>query len=407
MSLKSRLNRTSKGLGMKSEWKTYKLGEIYEVHNGLSKGRKFFGRGYPFLSFSTVFNHYFLPAHLNDLVESTDKERESLSIRRGDVFVTRTSETYNELGMTSVALRDYPEATYNGFTKRLRPYREHLVIPEFIGYYLRNPHFRRKFEQISNVTTRASLNNGDLLNMEVSIPPLDIQRKIASILSALDDKIETNNAICRNLEEQSQALFSSFYHIESKETPFTDIIQILGGGTPKTGEDDYWNGVIPFFTPKDVQSPYTFNTEKTLSELGLKNCNSKLYPQGTTFVTARGTVGKIAMAGIPMAMNQSCYALVSEKLHPLLVYYYALEVVLSLKQKSSGSVFDAIVTRDFNGESINLLSKKSTSEFLRLSVPIHEKIRDILLENEKIAIMRDAILPKLMKGELDLDKIEL
>lgn len=392
---------------MKSEWKTYKLGEIYEVHNGLSKGRKFFGRGYPFLSFSTVFNHYFLPAHLNDLVESTDKERESLSIRRGDVFVTRTSETYNELGMTSVALRDYPEATYNGFTKRLRPYREHLVIPEFIGYYLRNPHFRRKFEQISNVTTRASLNNGDLLNMEVSIPPLDIQRKIASILSALDDKIETNNAICRNLEEQSQALFSSFYHIESKETPFTDIIQILGGGTPKTGEDDYWNGVIPFFTPKDVQSPYTFNTEKTLSELGLKNCNSKLYPQGTTFVTARGTVGKIAMAGIPMAMNQSCYALVSEKLHPLLVYYYALEVVLSLKQKSSGSVFDAIVTRDFNGESINLLSKKSTSEFLRLSVPIHEKIRDILLENEKIAIMRDAILPKLMKGELDLDKIEL
>ena len=71
-------------------WEKVKLGKLYEVHNGLSKGRQFFGSGYPFLSFSTVFNNYFIPDELDELVQSTEKEQENYSIKRGDVFVTRT-----------------------------------------------------------------------------------------------------------------------------------------------------------------------------------------------------------------------------------------------------------------------------------------------------------------------------
>ena len=115
-----------------SEWKKVKLGELYEVHNGLSKGRQFFGSGYPFLTFSTVFNNWFLPSTLDSLVQASEKERTACSIKRGDVFITRTSETMDELGMSSVALKDYPNATYNGFTKRLRPTTDD-VIPEYIG----------------------------------------------------------------------------------------------------------------------------------------------------------------------------------------------------------------------------------------------------------------------------------
>ena len=126
-----------------NEWKKVKLGELYEVHNGLSKGRQFFGSGYPFLTFSTVFNNWFLPETLDPLVQSSDREREACSIKRGDVFITRTSETMDELGMSSVALNDYPNATYNGFTKRLRPTTDD-VIPEYIGYYLRSKKFRGK-----------------------------------------------------------------------------------------------------------------------------------------------------------------------------------------------------------------------------------------------------------------------
>lgn len=125
-------------------WEYIRLSELYEVHNGLSKGGKFFGNGFPFLSFSTVFNNWFLPAVLPDLVQSTEKEQISYSIERGDVFITRTSETMDELGMSSVALKSYPQATYNGFTKRLRPI-DNRILPEFVGYYLRCPVFRGGF----------------------------------------------------------------------------------------------------------------------------------------------------------------------------------------------------------------------------------------------------------------------
>lgn len=108
-------------------WEYIRLSELYEVHNGLSKGGKFFGNGFPFLSFSTVFNNWFLPAVLPDLVQSTEKEQISYSIERGDVFITRTSETMDELGMSSVALKSYPQATYNEQNVRLRQARDRLL----------------------------------------------------------------------------------------------------------------------------------------------------------------------------------------------------------------------------------------------------------------------------------------
>ena len=151
-----------------SEWEKVKLEELYEVHNGLSKGRQFFGTGFPFLTFSNVFNNWFLPEQLASLVQTTEKEREVCLIKVGDVFITRTSETMDELGMSSVALKDYPNATYNGFTKRLRPITDR-VTPRYIGYYLRTPKFRGQFMAFSTMTTRASLANNDLLNMEFKI----------------------------------------------------------------------------------------------------------------------------------------------------------------------------------------------------------------------------------------------
>lgn len=193
-----------------SEWKKIKLGELYEVHNGLSKGRQFFGSGYPFLTFSTVFNNWFLPKELDSLVQSSEKERKACSIRKGDVFITRTSETMDELGMSSVALRDYQDATYNGFTKRLRPITD-KVVPEYIGYYLRSPKFRGKFMAFSTMTTRASLANGDLLSMEIELPDKDIQHRIATILSRYDSLIENYQKQIKLLEEAAQRLYKEWF----------------------------------------------------------------------------------------------------------------------------------------------------------------------------------------------------
>ena len=169
---------------------------------------------------------------------------------------------------------------------------------------------------------------------EISLPSLEEQRRIAGILGAIDDKIENNRRINTNLELQAQALYKQWFvdfefpneegkpykssggkMVDSELGPipdgwsvigYCDAVDIKGGGTPPTNNPEFWNGSIPFFTPKDVSSDcFAIHTEKSITEAGLSNCNSKLYAKDTVFITARGTVGKVVMAGCSMAMNQN------------------------------------------------------------------------------------------------------
>ena len=196
-----------------SKWQKVALADIYDISSGLSKSADSFGSGYPFLSFKEVFANYFLPDELDQLVESSEKERERCSIKRGDVFLTRTSETMHELGMSSVALKDYPAATFNGFTKRLRPKADsqYKVHPEFIGYCLRSPSFRTSMLAFSTMSTRASLNNDMISRLVIQLPPIDIQKHIAKVLKALDDKIKVNRQANQNLEDIALAIFRSWF----------------------------------------------------------------------------------------------------------------------------------------------------------------------------------------------------
>ncbi|HIE5972858.1 TPA: restriction endonuclease subunit S [Proteus mirabilis] len=196
---------------MGSEWKTTKLLEHYEIRSGLSKPAKDFGSGYPFLTFKDVFYNYFTPDKLGDLVQSNDKERENCSVKRGDVFLTRTSETMHELGMSSVALKDYENATFNGFCKRLRPTQQSELLPEYVGYYLRSSIFRQAMLAFSTMSTRASLNNEMIGRLEISYPPKMEQVKIATILKNIDDKITLNRQINQTLEQMAQTLFKSWF----------------------------------------------------------------------------------------------------------------------------------------------------------------------------------------------------
>ena len=194
-----------------SEWKEYKLGEVYDFSSGLSKPREFFGKGFGFVSFKDVFYNYFLPEQLTELVMSTDKEQISCSVKKGDVFLTRTSETMEELGMSTVALKDYPLATFNGFTKRLRPKDPSLISPKFAGYYFRSPLFRATVSSYAIMTTRASLNNEILGRLTISLPDFKTQESIGEVLKSLDDKIELNNKINQELEALAQTLFKQWF----------------------------------------------------------------------------------------------------------------------------------------------------------------------------------------------------
>ena len=325
-------------------------------------------------------------------------------LKKGDVLFNSTGT--GTAGRVAQMMEIPIPTTIDGHMILLRPSKE---MDEFYYGYAVKAH-QAQIETLAEGSTGQTEINRNRLQTEVMITYPEnkkVQAGIASFLWDIDRKIEANNKINENLQQQALALFANYYEQSNTEVAFTDLIQILGGGTPKTGESKYWNGNIPFFTPKDVGSPYTLATEKTITEDGLSHCNSRLYPANTVFVTARGTVGKIGLAGVPMAMNQSCYALAGKNLHQLLVYFYTLKAVDRLKHKASGAVFDAIITRDFETEQVFKLSEDDTNTFIKIAEPMYQSILNNSVENQRLVALRDSLLPKLMSGEIDVSGISI
>ena len=317
---------------------------------------------------------------------------------RGDIVITHRGT----LGQIVYIPQNSKYSRYVISQSQFRVRCNEKVIPEYLVYYFHSRLGQHKLLSNASQVGVPSLARptSTFQKLTVSIPPIAKQKEIVKILSSLDDKIELNNAINRNLEEQAKAIFNSVYDKAVDQVPFTSIISIASGGTPRTSESSFWNGNIPFFTPKDVGFPFALNTEKYITDEGLNNCNSRLYPTNTTFITARGTVGKLSLAAIPMAMNQSCFALVSEGINPILIYMYAIRAVDSLKKKSNGAVFDAITIKDFETERVNKLSDDELKSLSYTIEPIYNQIRLNTIENYRLSDLRDSLLPKLMSGDL-------
>lgn len=384
---------------MKSEWKALKLSDlaIFNPTERLSKG--------------TTAKKVAMDKLQPFCRDISSFEWEAFSggtkFRNGDTIMARITPCLENGKIAKVNILDDNEVGF-GSTEYIVFRAKETTDPDYLYYLVCSPAVREPaIKSMVGSSGRQRVQTSVLENLIVEVPPFGEQKRIGGLLKALDDKIELNNQINNNLLLQAQAVFSKYYDASIDKQSFTSLIRVLGGGTPKTGNLEYWNGAIPFFTPKDVGEPYTFHTEKNLTEAGLNNCNSRLYPINTSFVTARGTVGKVSLAGKPMAMNQSCYALASETIDPILVYFYVLKAVSSLKHKASGAVFDAIVTRDFDTEVINVLNSDDSKAVLEVIAPMMNAIHSNTEENIRLSSLRDTLLPRLMSGELDVSDIEL
>lgn len=386
-----------------SEWKKVKLGELYEVHNGLSKGRQFFGTGFPFLTFSNIFNNWFLPEQLESLVQTTDKEREACSIKAGDVFITRTSETMDELGMSSVALKDYPNATYNGFTKRLRP-KTDRVFPRYMGYYLRTPKFRGQFMAFSSMTTRASLANNDLLNMEVELPPMDIQKNIATILSRYDSLIENYQKQIKLLEEAAQRLYKEWFidlHFPGHEN--TNIIDGVPEGweMKKVGEIAIISAggdkpdVVTEEQTTECQVPIYSNGTTKEGLYGYTNKSSNT--AGSITVSARGSIG---FACLRMHDYFSIVRLISIKPQNNVDLMYLFQFTKVHTFMSNGAAQQQLTVPMVKAIDVVYPAESLLEAFENVVLPLYKKVQSLQSQLRLLTEARDRLLPKLMSGEI-------
>ena len=190
-------------------WNVKRLRYIGKCQNGISKGGEFFGSGYPFVSYGDVYNKLVLPEKVTGLIESTAEEQENYSVKAGDIFFTRTSETIEEVGFTSVCLKTIENATFAGFVIRVRPFTDDL-IPDFSKYYFSSNAHRRFFVKEMNLVTRASLSQDLLKSLPVLLPSKEEQKSIADYLNkkytAIDTAIEQKQKLIEKLTEYKKSL---------------------------------------------------------------------------------------------------------------------------------------------------------------------------------------------------------
>jgi type I restriction enzyme S subunit len=296
---------------------------------------------------------------------------------------------------------------------------EEKLRSKFLFYFLGLRQSVEWLERNAVGTTMLNLNTKILGGLKVPLFAPKKQDEIVEILSAYDDLIENNRRRIQLLEQAARLLYKEwFVHLRfpgHEHTPIIDgvpegwekktafeVMDVLSGGTPKTTNPSYWDGHIPFFTPKDATDfAYAHDTEKSITEAGLKNCNSNLYPKDTVFITARGTVGKINLAQCPMAMNQSCYALVA---HPPLnqhfLYFALVDGVEQFRSRAVGAVFDAIVRDTFKLIPFVVPDEKLITAFMEHVSPMLAQIDNLSGQVRSLRKARDLLLPKLMNGEV-------
>jgi type I restriction enzyme S subunit len=186
-------------------------------------------------------------------------------------------------------------------------------------------------------------------------------------------------------------------------------IEILSGGTPKTSDPNYWDGAIPWYSVKDTPletDVWVIQTEKSVTELGIKNSAAQVLPVGTTIISARGTVGKLALVGKPMAMNQSCYGVRGVKGYADYFTYFSLrQATIGLQQRTHGTVFDTITRHTFEMLDCTFPPGNLSQVFDRTVAPLMIQLRANLHQSRTLAALRDTLLPRLLSGELSVADI--
>jgi type I restriction enzyme S subunit len=400
---------------------------------------------YALVRSQNIFDSHFSKEGLAFISDSQASEMEGVHLQSGDVLLNITGD-----GVTFARAAIVPDeilpACVNQHVSIIRPNTEVLCNGYLLGYLV-HPTVKSYIESFNSGGSRRAITKGAIESFRIPLPPLGEQKAIAHILGTLDDKIELNRKTNETLEAMAKALFKSWFvdfdpvrakaegrptglpdeisdlfpdsfeDSELGEIPsgwqccsFTKLIDVISGGTPKTSIDEYWNGSIPWFSVVDAppgSGCWAIQTEKRITPEGLANCSSKLLPTGTTIISARGTVGKVCLAGRDMAMNQSCYGLRSKAENgEFFCFYLTKSLVEILEARAHGSVFSTITRDTLDGVATISPSLEAIQSFDRSTGALLGKIKANLEENRILGNQRDALLPKLISGELRIPDAE-
>lgn len=275
----------------------------------------------------------------------------------------------------------------------------------WLSYYLSHPSVRAWVVRHAVGATMPNLNTDILSELPVAIPSLPEQRAIAEVLGALDDKIEANQRMAKSIQELLAATWTDRFSsppAEWERRRIGDLVEIVGGSTPRTSALDLWNGGVNWATPKDLSklsTPVLRKTERTLTEIGLSQISSGLLPVGTVLLSSRAPIGYLAVAQIPVAINQGFIALRPNHLLPAVwLLEWLASNMESIRERANGTTFQEISKASFRPMTVALPPDPLLEAWVGCADALFDRLVASEEDTEALATLRDTLLPKLLSG---------
>ena len=295
------------------------------------------------------------------------------------------------------------------------------VVPDektdymFLYYLLK--YNKEKIENLGSGTTFKEVSGSTMRGIEVRVPEtIEEQQRIASVLSALDDKIEKNTEVNENLEQQAQAYFQELF-IDNADPAWTlgtvsDLGAVVGGSTPSKAKPEYYTeDGIAWITPKDLsinKAKFVSHGENDITKLGLKNSSASIMPEGTVLFSSRAPIGYIAIASGEVTTNQGFKSIVPKpEIGTAYVYYFLKHNLPVIEGMASGSTFKEVSGSTMKNVPAVIPDTETLACFNNFCAPIFAQQRILEEQNQSLTALRDSLLPKLMSGEIDVSDIQL
>lgn len=350
----------------------------------------------------------------NGLVYINEEQASKLNnveVMEGDVLLNITGDS---VARATIMKFDFLPARVNQHVAIIRAKKE-IIDPLYLLYFLQ---YQKSYllQLASAGATRNALTKSMIAGIELELPSLDIQRKIVSILNDIQEKILENKKINENLEQQAEALFHSLF-IENanptwKDGVLSDLGTVVAGGTPSKTKPEYYSEQgIAWITPKDLslnKSKFISRGEIDISELGFSKSSATKMPTGTVLFSSRAPIGYIAIAANEVTTNQGFKSVVpNENVGTAFIYYLLKFLLPTIEGMASGSTFKEISGTGMKSVPVVIPDNEAIEKFNAFCTPIFQQQEVLEAENSRFADIRDALLPKLMYGELDVSDIDL
>ena len=345
----------------------------------------------------------------------TEEKARSLSrsiAHRGDVIVT-ISGTIGQIAYIP------EDSLYDEYLCSQRQFRvsfdSSMVYVPYLVFYFHTFEGQNKILSFANQTGVPALSQPlkNFKKIRLCLPSLQEQRRIASIVETINDKIENNIKINDNLYEMVNAYYTSLFKESDCEmtTVGNYAERIYSGGTPMTSNAAYWNGTFGWFSSGETRNRFVISTEKTITQAGIDNSSTKLATKYDIVMASAGqgfTRGQISMLLIDTYVNQSVIVIKSERNILPYLFWNLVNRYDELRAISdSSSIRGSLTTKMIAAFEIPLANEQSLQAFADFAWSVIPQIENNLLENERLTALRDSLLPKLMSGEIDVTDIQL